>query len=518
MRMTDDNLFRVSGKFELLDRILPKFEATGHRVLMFFQMTAIMDIMEDYLRWRQYSFLRLDGNTKADDRTVMLKTFNGTVDPPFIFLLSTRAGGLGLNLQTADTVIIYDSDWNPHQDLQAQDRAHRIGQKKEVRILRLVTSKSVEEAILARAQLKLDLDGKVIQAGKFDNKTTDHEREELLRTLLADTENDNEGDEEEKEDNAAREGEIEDLELNEIISRNEYELNLFNTMDEKRRKEELKEFRARGGKGVYHRLIQESELPEVFLEDTSVPIVEEVTFTGRGARAKKNVSYELDEGNFDFDDVDDSNVEDAGGRAKRRASVAKGSSGNNEDSLDGAGVKRSRSALADEGISPPKKRNQSQAPDPLSVAERSTLAQSVGYAFAAVQKARDESSRLICEIFMYLPDKKEYADYYEFIPSPISMNEIRGKINSNEYNTVEAFRADFGLMFANAKAYNQEGSQVWLDAETLLQIVNDKLENVDFGADLGVGIDEPISMGDVDVAQEYVDEEDDEDEGDDYDE
>jgi ATP-dependent helicase STH1/SNF2 len=109
--ITDRNLFRVAGKFELLDRILPKFKALDHRVLMFFQMTQVMDIMEDYLRWKGLTYLRLDGHTKADDRTDMLTTFNKSEDPPFIFLLSTRAGGLGLNLQTADTVIIYDSDW-----------------------------------------------------------------------------------------------------------------------------------------------------------------------------------------------------------------------------------------------------------------------------------------------------------------------------------------------------------------------------------------------------------------------
>ena len=88
-----------------------------------------------------------------------------------------HAGGLGLNLQTADTVIIFDTDWNPHQDLQAQDRAHRIGQKNEVRILRLITNDSVEEVILERAHQKLDIDGKVIQAGKFDNKSTAEEQE-----------------------------------------------------------------------------------------------------------------------------------------------------------------------------------------------------------------------------------------------------------------------------------------------------------------------------------------------------
>jgi len=137
-RETNDLIWRSAGKFELLDRILPKFKASGHRVLLFFQMTQIMNIMEDFLRLRGMNYLRLDGATKSDERSDLLKKFNAPDSPYFCFLLSTRAGGLGLNLQTADTVIIYDSDWNPFQDLQAQDRAHRIGQKNEVRILRLI--------------------------------------------------------------------------------------------------------------------------------------------------------------------------------------------------------------------------------------------------------------------------------------------------------------------------------------------------------------------------------------------
>jgi ATP-dependent helicase STH1/SNF2 len=143
-------------------------------------MTQIMNIMEDFLHYRGYKYLRLDGSTKADDRSSLLSVFNAPESPYFVFLLSTRAGGLGLNLQTADTVVIFDSDWNPHQDLQAQDRAHRIGQTKEVRIFRLITEKSVEEMILARANYKLDIDGKVIQAGKFDNRSTDEDREAFL--------------------------------------------------------------------------------------------------------------------------------------------------------------------------------------------------------------------------------------------------------------------------------------------------------------------------------------------------
>lgn len=108
---------------------------------MFFQMTNVMDVFQDYCAYRNIPNLRLDGTTKPEDRAQLLQIFNAPDCEVNLFLLSTRAGGLGLNLQTADTVIIFDSDWNPHQDLQAQDRAHRIGQKKEVRVLRLITSK-----------------------------------------------------------------------------------------------------------------------------------------------------------------------------------------------------------------------------------------------------------------------------------------------------------------------------------------------------------------------------------------
>ncbi len=113
-----EELIRASGKLELLDRILPKLQATGHRVLLFSQMTRALDIIQDFLVLRGYAHLRLDGSVKAEDRGAMLEAFNAPGSEYFIFMLSTRAGGLGLNLQTADTVILFDSDWNPQADLQ----------------------------------------------------------------------------------------------------------------------------------------------------------------------------------------------------------------------------------------------------------------------------------------------------------------------------------------------------------------------------------------------------------------
>lgn len=132
--ITDENIWRTAGKFELLDRVLPKLHATGHRVLMFFQMTHIMDIMEDYLRYRAVTYLRLDGSTKAEDRSELLKLFNAPNSPYFLFMLSTRAGGLGLNLQTADTVIIFDSDWYVLQPLLTSGIPIRTCKHKIVRI------------------------------------------------------------------------------------------------------------------------------------------------------------------------------------------------------------------------------------------------------------------------------------------------------------------------------------------------------------------------------------------------
>ena len=288
-------LMRTSGKFELLDRVLDKFKATGHRCLLFFQMTSVMNIMEDFLRTKNMKYMRLDGSTKADDRTAMLKEFNAPDSEYFCFLLSTRAGGLGLNLQTADTVIIFDSDWNPHQDLQAQDRAHRIGQKNEVRILRLITTDSVEEAILQRATQKLDIDGKVIQAGKFNNDATNEERENFLKQLL-DAEAKRESsqalgktpdvaeDEEDEED--------EDSELNQMMARNEEERMLFDKMDRDRRKAAIDLAKKEGKSHPEPRLITTSELPEVFTTDVSAhfnpPEVEEV----QGSRNRKKVRYD----------------------------------------------------------------------------------------------------------------------------------------------------------------------------------------------------------------------------------
>uniref|UniRef100_A0A0N4ZU70 Chromodomain-helicase-DNA-binding protein 1 n=1 Tax=Parastrongyloides trichosuri TaxID=131310 RepID=A0A0N4ZU70_PARTI len=156
-------LLKSSGKLILLDKLLCRLKETGSRVLIFSQMVMMLDILQEYLKLRRFQSQRLDGSMRSDLRKQALDHFNAPGSTDFCFLLSTRAGGLGINLATANTVIIFDSDWNPQNDLQAMCRAHRIGQKKQVNIYRLVSKATVEEEIVERAKQKLVLDHLVIQ-------------------------------------------------------------------------------------------------------------------------------------------------------------------------------------------------------------------------------------------------------------------------------------------------------------------------------------------------------------------
>ena len=382
--VTGPDLFRSSGKFELLDRIFPKIKRSGHRVLLFCQMTSCMTILEDYCNWKGHKYLRLDGTTKSDERGEMLAQFNDPNSEYFIFLLSTRAGGLGLNLQTADTVIIFDSDWNPHQDLQAQDRAHRIGQKNEVKVLRLMTINSVEERILAAARYKLNMDEKVIQAGMFNQRSTGSERQELLQSILR----------EEKDDDEDEENEVPDDEtINQMLSRKEEEFELFQRMDIERRREE-----AQAGADRKPRLIEESELPDFLLQE--LPDEEEEAAEAARAhqeemdmgrrRGKKDVTYHENLSEKDW---------------------LKAIGAEEEDSDDGAGgfqeetpkkkkKKRGRDDDDDEG-----RRKKRKANKKLIKKMKKLIDAVVGY--------EDSDGRILSEPFYKLPSRKELPDYYE---------------------------------------------------------------------------------------------------------
>ncbi|XP_068659426.1 chromatin structure-remodeling complex protein SYD-like [Aristolochia californica] len=220
-------IVRLCGKLEMLDRLLPKLKATDHRVLFFSTMTRLLDVMEEYLSWKRYKYLRLDGHTSGNDRGALIEEFNRSDSPAFIFLLSIRAGGVGVNLQAADTVIIFDTDWNPQVDLQAQARAHRIGQKRDVLVLRFETVRTVEEQVRAAAEHKLGVANQSITAGFFDNNTSAEDRREYLESLLREC----------KKEEAAQV--LDDDALNDKIARSESEIDIFETVDKQRREEEM---------------------------------------------------------------------------------------------------------------------------------------------------------------------------------------------------------------------------------------------------------------------------------------
>lgn len=166
-----------SGKMVLLDKLLGKLKKDGHRVLIFSQMVRMLDILADYMSIKGYQYQRLDGTVASYTRKTLIDHFNAPGSQDFVFLLSTRAGGLGINLMTADTVVIFDSDWNPQADLQAMARAHRIGQKNHVMVYRFVSKDTVEEEILERAKRKMVLEYAVISMGITNNNKRANELE-----------------------------------------------------------------------------------------------------------------------------------------------------------------------------------------------------------------------------------------------------------------------------------------------------------------------------------------------------
>ncbi|XP_051865740.1 chromodomain-helicase-DNA-binding protein 8-like isoform X1 [Pristis pectinata] len=181
-------MIQSAGKLVLIDKLLPKLKAGGHKVLIFSQMVRCLDILEDYLIQKRYLYERIDGRVRGNLRQAAIDRFSKPDSDRFVFLLCTRAGGLGINLTAADTCIIFDSDWNPQNDLQAQARCHRIGQSKAVKVYRLITRNSYEREMFDKASLKLGLDKAVLQSmsGRENNvngiqQFSKKEIEDLLR-------------------------------------------------------------------------------------------------------------------------------------------------------------------------------------------------------------------------------------------------------------------------------------------------------------------------------------------------
>ncbi|CAJ0928871.1 unnamed protein product, partial [Mesorhabditis belari] len=430
--VSDQDLVRVAGKFELLDRILPKMKETGHRVLIFCQMTTLMTILEDFFNYRGWKYLRLDGSTKPDERGELLRLFNAPDSDLFIFMLSTRAGGLGLNLQTADTVIIFDSDWNPHQDMQAQDRAHRIGQKKEVRVLRLITANSVEEKILAAARYKLNVDEKVIQAGKFNQRSTGAERRELLEQIIRQEQEENDEDE------------IPDDEMvNQLICRSEEEFNKFQCMDIDRRREEANQLHRKP------RLLEPNEIPADILkaaeqfdemerqEREGIPTKVD---TSEGRRKRKQVDYSIDSlSDRDWLKQYDEAVEEEEDQEDLPRKKGRGKRKREEDEDEEIGGKKRRKASPE-------------------------VIQAMNTAYKTVVEFETSDGKEIAGPFVELPSRRALPDYYEVIAKPMDFKRIRKKIDEGKYSTIDDMADDVFLLCENARRYNTDESEIYNDS------------------------------------------------------
>ncbi|XP_075594967.1 SWI/SNF-related matrix-associated actin-dependent regulator of chromatin subfamily A member 2 isoform X4 [Balearica regulorum gibbericeps] len=436
-------LYRASGKFELLDRILPKLRATNHRVLLFCQMTSLMTIMEDYFAFRNFLYLRLDGTTKSEDRAALLKKFNEPGSQYFIFLLSTRAGGLGLNLQAADTVIIFDSDWNPHQDLQAQDRAHRIGQQNEVRVLRLCTVNSVEEKILAAAKYKLNVDQKVIQAGMFDQKSSSHERRAFLQAIL-----------EHEEENEEEDEVPDDETLNQMIARHEEEFDLFMRMDMDRRREDARNPKRKP------RLMEEDELPSwIIKDDAEVERLtceeEEDKIFGRGSRQRRDVDYSdaLTEKQW-LRAIEDGNLEEMEEEIRLKKRKRQRNLDKDSGKEDGEKAKKRRGRPPAEKLSP--------NPPKLTKQMNAIIDTVINY--------KDSSGRQLSEVFIQLPSRKELPEYYELIRKPVDFKKLKERIRNHKYRNLSDLEKDVMLLCHNAQTFNLEGSQIYEDSIVLQSV------------------------------------------------
>jgi chromodomain-helicase-DNA-binding protein 4 len=216
------NLVEASAKLSLLELLLPKLKARGHRILIFSQFLDMLSIVEDFLDGMQMAYQRLDGLMGSLEKQKRIDQFNAPDSPLFAFLLSTRAGGVGINLATADTVIILDPDWNPHQDLQAIARAHRIGQKKKVLCFQLMTRASVEEKIIQMGRKKMALDHVVVE--QLDaNDMDEHDVESILKFGAAELF---------KDDNNDQDIRYDDESIEKLLDRSQIENTKANTNDD----------------------------------------------------------------------------------------------------------------------------------------------------------------------------------------------------------------------------------------------------------------------------------------------
>lgn len=466
--MIDDDLVRASGKFELLDRMLPKLRLAGHRVLIFSQMVEVMNFLEQFFILRGFRFLRLDGNTSSDEREKRMYAFNDPDSPYFIFLLSTRAGGLGLNLATADTVIIFDSDWNPSMDAQAQDRAHRIGQKNEVRVFRLLTNSVIEERILARANDKRNLNGLVVEAGKFNSRGagTPEENKEMMESLLrewssggAEAAADGVSGSTEDFDSYAGDADVpDDEQLNEMMASYEGELLLYQQVDAQRSAK-----RPNSGKPP---LMGANEIPPWLLE-TNWPTKYKQVMVGmmtvsdpNDIRKRKKTAAVLGNANI-WDDDSVAFSEDSSIPAPPESSFLR----KRKEVIYDDGLTELQFQRMVEQEQDVKEKEQQQLR--VKKLETPAVCMEMFKAVQEIQKLRTEDGNLLAGLFLEKPSKALYPDYYVLIETPISLKEISKRLKQGGYDYFEEVELDFALMSHNARTFNTAQSAVFHCAEAI---------------------------------------------------
>ncbi|KAJ3446430.1 kismet isoform c [Anaeramoeba flamelloides] len=273
-------LVMSSGKFVLLDKLLPKLQKQGSKVLIFSQMVTLLDIIEDYITWKEYKFERLDGSIRGNVRQQAIDRFNNPKFERFIFLLCTRAGGVGINLTSANTVIIFDSDWNPQNDIQAMDRCHRIGQTKKVNVYRLITRNTYEREMFDRASKKLGLDQAVLTniTGSKTNLSSgsNADLEDMLHNFIG-------GKQKEKKLNAK--------EINELLKYGAYNLFQDNDEDKKFCEEDIDQILDNRTKKITYDPLNKNNTTE---NDNKISSFSRATFVSEGA----DTSLDINDPNF----------------------------------------------------------------------------------------------------------------------------------------------------------------------------------------------------------------------------
>eukprot|EP00004_Rigifila_ramosa_P016685 TRINITY_DN3982_c0_g1_i3.p1 TRINITY_DN3982_c0_g1~~TRINITY_DN3982_c0_g1_i3.p1 ORF type:complete len:1455 (-),score=351.96 TRINITY_DN3982_c0_g1_i3:19-4158(-) len=481
------NVIRASGKFRLLDNILHKLKVTGHRVLLFSQFTEIMEIFERMFIMRGYHYLRLDGNTKHEDRGNLLAKFNAASSDYFLFILSTRAGGVGLNLQTADTVIIFDSDWNPHMDLQAQDRAHRIGQTKEVRVFRLVTAGTVEERILETARHKLDMDKKIIQAGMFNTTATNEERNLKLQDALMEK-----GYEQPLELPSLRE-------INEMIARSPEEFAQFEEVDKVIQQEEQEAWREANLPAQPSLLMDENEydVDHLFREPPRNGTVDFLADLPEERRARQLTTSYADISDAKFIKMIEAAEEEPDRKRRRTEAEPKEAKPlskhmlkkmrlqqpTDQDSQTGA-LRSASPAPVSQKI---KIKVRASAPPPNTtptvVHNIPDSAELLGdprldieYDLEILKKVMGQvlddvvdyeiDKRKVSYPFEELPSREEYPDYFQIIPEAnlMSLDCLDKMIDDGKFTNLRMFFSAFRQMIVNATLYNRPDSVIYSDA------------------------------------------------------